>query len=79
MILENELALRWIPSGMSVMLTSDWNNVFAAKGSKNILNSAYLLEGTENTFPFVIATPAEKAFKFDVNDVFQIWWKGLSF
>ena len=48
---ENELALRWVLSGMSVMLTSDSNTVLAAKGSKNILNSAYWLEGTEKIFP----------------------------
>jgi len=48
---ENELALRWVLSGMSVMLTSDSNTVLAAKGSKNMLNSAYWLEGTENIFP----------------------------
>ena len=43
-ILGNEPTLRWMPSGMSVMLTFESKTVFAATGSRNILNSAYLLE-----------------------------------
>lgn len=47
----NELTDRWMPRGMSVILTVDSNTVFALKGSRNILNSAYTFEGTVKTFP----------------------------
>lgn len=50
-IIGNEPTWRWMPSGMSVMLSSESKTVFAAKGSRNILNSAYSLDGTEKTFP----------------------------
>lgn len=33
------------------MFSGDSKTVFAAKGSRNILNSAYLFKGTVKTFP----------------------------
>lgn len=37
------------------MLSEEPNTVFAAKGSRNILNSAYSLEGIVNTFPLSLS------------------------
>lgn len=52
----NELTRRWMPRGTSVTLTVDSNTVLAPKGSRKILNSAYIFEGTVKTFPLSVSS-----------------------
>lgn len=50
-----ELTLLCICSGTSVMPTDEVKTSFAANGSKNMLNSAYLLKGTVKRFPLLLS------------------------
>lgn len=52
----NELTDRWMLRGTNLILTVDSNTVFAPKGSRKILNSAYLFEGMVKTFPLSVSS-----------------------